>query len=331
MLIPSWKHCPYTKRWWTPELTKLRKKKNKLSNSAYKFRKIEGHPSKEAHKTANREFAKAVETACKTHWDAWLESVTSRQVYLANKYVTNKPSDYSSTRVLSLKTITNDRPALATSNISKTEALTASFFPPPPATSQVPRNYAYPSHIPGIKFFTRQRIKQIALTLKPHKAPGPNGIPNIMFTKAIDMLVNHLFYIYKAVFELNIYHNRWLTSTTLVLRKPGKPAYNVPNTYRPIGLLDTIGKLFSTLVAADLMFLAEKHILLPDNQFGGRPGHNTSDAVHILTHTVKNTWRSGKVAAALFLNIQGAFPNTCKDQLLHNMKTQRIPPCYITS
>jgi ribonuclease HI len=48
----------------------------------------------------------------------------------------------------------------------------------------------------------------------------------------------------------------------------------------------------------------------------------------MLTHTVKNAWRSGKVAAALFLDIQGAFPNTCKDQLLHNMKDRRIPPCY---
>ena len=145
----------------------------------------------------------------------------------------------------------------------------------------------------------------------------------------MDVLIEHLFFIYRAVFELNVYHNKWLTSTTLVLRKPGKPAYNIPNAYSPIGLLDTLGKLLSTLVAADLTFLVEKHELLPSNQFGGRPGRNTTDAIHMLTHTVKNTWRSGKVAAALFLDIQGAFPNTCKDQLIHNMKARRIPSCYI--
>ena len=327
--IPLRKPCPFSKRWWTPELTALRKKKNRLSNLAYKHRRIANHPSKEAHRTANKDMAKAVEEACKSHWTAWLENITSRQVYLANKYVTNEPSDYSNARIPSLKTTRNNAPALATTNTSKTEALKKMFFPPPPATSQVPDNFAYPRPLPGINFFTRKRIRQVAATLKPHKAPGPDGIPNVILIKSMDVLIEHLFFIYRAVFELNVYHNRWLTSTTLVLRKPGKPAYDVPNAYRPIGLLDTLGKLLSTLVAADLTYLAEKHELLPSNQFGGRPGRNTTDAIHMLTHTVKNAWRSGKVAAALFLDIQGAFPNTCKDQLIHNMKARRIPSCYI--
>lgn len=138
--------------------------------------------------------------------------------------------------------------------------------------------------------------------------------------KCIDVLIDHLFYIYRAVFDFDVYHPRWLQSTTLVLRKIGKPAYDVAKAYRPIGLLDTIGKLLSTLVAADLSFLAEKHNMLPAMQFGGRPGRNTTDAMHVMTQTIKDAWRSNKVAAALFLDVQGAFPNTVKSQLLHNMK-----------
>lgn len=46
-------------------------------------------------------------------------------------------------------------------------------------------------------------------------------------------------------------------------------------SYQPIGLLDTLGKLFSTLVAADLVYIAEKYNLLPTNQFGGWPGRCT--------------------------------------------------------
>jgi Reverse transcriptase (RNA-dependent DNA polymerase) len=33
--------------------------------------------------------------------------------------------------------------------------------------------------------------------------------------------------------------------------------------------------------------------------------------------------------AALFLDVQGAFPNTIKDQLLHNMQMCRVPQCFI--
>jgi len=106
----------------------------------------------------------------------------------------------------------------------------------------------------------------------------------------MDILTDHLFYIFRAVLELNIYHERWLTSTTLVLRKPSKPAYDVAKAYRPIGLLDTIGKLLATLVANDLSYLAEKHAMFPASQFGRRPGRSTTDAIHLLTHTIKDAW-----------------------------------------
>jgi hypothetical protein len=50
--------------------------------------------------------------------------------------------------------------------------------------------------------------------------------------------------------------------------------------------------------------------------------------MHVVVHKVKDTWRTGKVASALFLDVQGAFPNTVKDQLIHNMKLRHVPLCY---
>ena len=328
--IPIRKPCPFSKRWWNPDLTALKKKKNRLSNKAYRLRDIINHPIIEEHKKATREFAEAVEAASRAHWTEWLENISPQQIYTANNYVTNDPSDFSSARIPTLKTLNADNaPILASSNADKIKALSSSFFPPPPDGSSVPEDHNYPTPLPGIKFFSRKRIRETVRTLKPFKTPGPDGIPNIILIKSIDVLIDHLYYIYRAVFEHNTYHNLWLTSTTLVLRKPGKPAYDVAKAYRPIGLLDTIGKLLSTMVATDLSHLAEKHALLPVGQFGGRPGRNTTDALHLLTHSVKNAWRAGNTAVALFLDIQGAFPNTVKDRLIHNLKSRRIPSCYI--
>jgi len=114
----------------------------------------------------------------------------------------------------------------------------------------------------------------------------------------------------------------------LVLRKPGKPAYDVTKAYRPIGLFDTIGKLLSTLIADDLSFLAETHNMLSSGQFGGRHGRNTTDVMHMVTSRVKDAWRAGKVATALFLDVQGTFPNTVKAQLIHNMRVHGVPHRY---
>ena len=59
------------------------------------------------------------------------------------------------------------------------------------------------------------------------------------------------------------------------------------------------------------------------------PGRNTTDAMLLVTHKIKDAWRKGKTAAPLFLDGQGAFPNTVKKQLLHNMRMQRVPTCFI--
>jgi hypothetical protein len=268
-LVPETKPCPYTKRWWTKELSDLKNAKNRLSNKAHKFRDIIDHPDKVKHKAAVNTFAETLEKTVKSHWVDWLENVSTRDIYIANKYVTSEPSDYSSARVPSLKTSLNGIPTTAATNTEKAAALAQSFFPPPPLTSSVPADTVYPPPLPGIKLFSRRRIKRAVRLLKPHKAPGPDGIPNVILTKCIDVLIDHLYYIFKAVLELDVYHERWLQSITLVLRKIGKTSYDVAKSYRPIGLLDTIGKLLSTLVAADLSYLAERHNMFPPMQFGG--------------------------------------------------------------
>jgi hypothetical protein len=77
--------------------------------------------------------------------------------------------------------------------------------------------------------------------------------------KCCDVLIDHSFFIFRAVIEHNVYHPRWLESITPVLRKIGKSSYDVAKSYRPIGLIDTIPKVFSTLCSKHIYFLAEKH------------------------------------------------------------------------
>ena len=113
-----------------------------------------------------------------------------------------------------------------------------------------------------------------------------------------------------------------------MLYKIGKTSYDVAKSYHPIGLMNTIAKVLSTLCSEPISYLAEKHNVLPLSQFGGRPGRNTTDAMLLVVHKIKDAWRRGKVAVALFLVVQGAFPNMVKDQLIHNMRMRRVPKCF---
>jgi Reverse transcriptase (RNA-dependent DNA polymerase) len=146
--------------------------------------------------------------------------------------------------------------------------------------------------------------------------------------ECVEVLIDHLFFIFRAVFELKVYHPKWLKSTMVVLRKPGKAAYDMAKYYRPIGLINTIPKVLTMLCSRHITYLAERHNMLPASQFSGQPGHNTTDAMLLVVHKIKSMWQWGKVAAALFLDIQGTFPNMVKEQLIHNMWMHTVPECF---
>jgi len=111
----------------------------------------------------------------------------------------------------------------------------------------------------------------------------------------------------------------------VVLRKPGKPRYDTPKAYRPIALLNTLGKLLTAIIAEQLTYYTEKHTLLPPMHFGGGPARTTTDALHALTYRIKGAWRKKQVVSVLFLDIEGAFPNAVNERLEHNLKMRQVP------
>ena len=112
---------------------------------------------------------------------------------------------------------------------------------------------------------------------------------------------------------------------TLVLRKPNKPNYTRANAYRPIALESTIGKVLESIVAEHLSYLCETFELLPKHHFGGRPGRSTEDAMLILSESIYQAWKEGKIYSAIFMDVSGAFNNVHHARLIHNMRKRKIP------
>ena len=50
--------------------------------------------------------------------------------------------------------------------------------------------------------------------------------------------------------------------------------------------------------------------------------------MHVLILKAKAAWCKGKVAAALFLDIEGAFPNAVPEKLVDNLRKRGIPKKY---
>ena len=89
------KPSPFSRRWWTKELTALKKDQNRLSNKSYKLRDIPGHLIHTKFKAAVNKFKEVMTATRKQDWVDWLESVEHQEIYTANKFLVSEPSDYS--------------------------------------------------------------------------------------------------------------------------------------------------------------------------------------------------------------------------------------------
>ena len=151
-------------------------------------------------------------------------------------------------------------------------------FPSKPVERLVPANYNYPVPLPLGGCISEDQIKRHIAKLSPHKAMGTDEVPNIMLKECADLVLPYLLQVFRAVFKLKVYHAQWQEIITCILRKPGKPHYDVPKAYRPIALLNTIAKLLTSVIAEELSILVETHQLLPATHFGGQPGRTMTDS-----------------------------------------------------
>jgi hypothetical protein len=117
-------------------------------------------------------------------------------------------------------------------------------------------------------------VQEAIRSLKIGMAPGPNDIPNRALKHLPKRAVSLLVQIFDAVLRTHHFLSACKHARMISILKPRKdPAQ--PFSYRPISLLDTIGKLFDILLTKILNEVSECG-LLRDEQFGFRPGNSTS-------------------------------------------------------
>jgi hypothetical protein len=130
----------------------------------------------------------------------------------------------------------------------KAELLRQSFFPPPCQADLSDINgYQYPPSIecPDI---TLPEIEKAVRRAAPNKAPGADGIINGVLHQTLDILLPSLHKLFNACLQLGYCPQHFKEAVTVVLRKQGKDDYAQPRSYRPIALLNTLGKVLEAIV-----------------------------------------------------------------------------------
>jgi hypothetical protein len=204
------------KKWWMKELKKLRQEANRKGRRASKYNDWPEHPSHTERRETNKAFQKTLEQTKWQHWQDWLERAEDPDIWTAHRYTTTPTGDGGKSRIPVLKLTRDGQEYNASTNEEKSNLLAKTFFPPKPP-NDMPLHFVYPKPICTLGPISREQIKRQLAKLKLYKAPGPDGIPNIVLTKCANILTDRLFYIYKAILGLEIYYEPWKLSTMVVL------------------------------------------------------------------------------------------------------------------
>lgn len=168
--------------------------------------------------------------------------------------------------------------SMALTKKDRAQCLVDSFFPPPAAANLqniAGTSYPEPISLPSI---TEEEIFQAVTNAAPNKAPGEDDIPNHIIKLALPTIMPALVWIFNSSITTGYCPKHFRESITVSLCKPNKPDYSIPKAYRPIALLNTMGKVMESIIATRLSFATEAHNLLPRSHFGDRRGTSPEHA-----------------------------------------------------
>lgn len=153
-----------------------------LRKQAYRFRALPSHDIHTNLREKENLFSKEIQKTKETHWKDWLNGMAGTDIWIAHKYLSNPGGDGGKTRIPTLcKTGPDGQVIQATTNKEKSKILTQALFPPPPVISTVPTDHLYPEPAEKWTDITQEQLTQTINNLSPYKAPGPNGVANIVF------------------------------------------------------------------------------------------------------------------------------------------------------
>ena len=165
-----------------------------------------------------------------------------------------------------------------------------------------------------------------------NKAPGPDNIKKIHiehFPKLLYVILTKLF---NYCLSTGYYPTYFKKGLMIFIPKAGKDISS-PANYRPITLLNLIGKAFGKLVNARLVEHLESNGLSNPLQYGFRKGRGTTSSLALLYERVArkkgNSPIDNNQVSIISRDISGAFDRVWHEKLIVLLHRLNLPPLFI--
>jgi len=119
-----------------------------------------------------------------------------------------------------------------------------------------------------------------------------------------------------SLFQVGHWPAHFKESLSVIIPKPDKPSYATPKSFRPIVLLNMLGKLVEKMLSCQMQFDGVHHGAFQPNQFRGISQRSMEDAGVFLTHLIRAGWAKKLKTSVIAFDIAQFFPSLNHDILM---------------
>jgi len=150
-----------------------------------------------------------------------------------------------------------------------------------------------------------QEIQANVRKLKNKKAPGTDMIPNEFWKSGSRKLILYLATLFTTCLNVGRVPREWGKANIIPIHKKGSTLD--PANFRPIALLNTLPKLFTSILNDRLNRWVTKNKVLSDYQAGFRQGKGCLDHIFVLQALIHLKLSKGEKLYACFIDLSQAF------------------------
>jgi hypothetical protein len=168
----------------------------------------------------------------------------------------------------------------------------------------------------GLTSVDKELIESLLKKAANRSAPGQSGHTWTLLKWAWAADPDRITNLLNACLRAGHHPRLWKEAVVCVIPKPNRVDYTLAKNFRPISLLECLGKLLEKVVAKLIYRDMSRYPLVPNTQFGGRNASSTLDVGLTLLHDIQSAHQAGLRAGILLFDIQGFFDNINHERLI---------------
>ena len=179
--------------------------------------------------------------------------------------------------------------------------------------------------------FSKEKFRSVIANCNNSSTPGLDKLSwsHLKTVLKYDDCLTNIINIANICINLDYWPTYFKRSTIVIIPKSNKQLYDSPKSFRPIVLLNTLGKLIEKVIGERLQFQVTSNDFIHPSQLGSLKFKSTIDTGKALTYIIHLGWVKNISTSTLAFNIAQFFPSLNHYLLTHILKKAGLDNCIV--